>query len=278
LTEGRLGLELEGLPVATRDLIRNALPAAKLLDCSNLLKILRSVKSEDEIARLRRAAEISEVAAMDALQEAEAGVKVSHVISHYRASIAGMGADFDHFAYAPRGMGIATEPDYELTAHDVMYVDFGCKYRYVCSDSGTTLVVNDWTKDLERLFQAARDSMDAGIRALRPGTQASSVQRAMQEAMAEHNVVITYPHGHSLGLAIRDYPILTPATGLPIKDDCVDVSSDLALEPDMVINLEAPIFVFGHGSVHIEQTLLVTEEGAKPLVTQERSRPARPNR
>jgi Xaa-Pro aminopeptidase len=277
LTEGRIGIELDGLSVPVRDRIREALPAAEVLDCSNLLRLLRSVKSEDEITRLRRAAEINEMAAIEALREARPGVGMSHLVSRYRTCIGPMGADFDHFAYVPRGMGIATEPDYELTAQDVMYVDFGCKYRYVCSDSGTTLVVDAWTKELERLFQTARDSMDAGIRALRPGTKASTVQRAMQEAMADHGVLITYPHGHSLGLAIRDYPILTPATGLPIKDDCIDVSSDLALEPNMVINLEAPILIFGLGSVHLEQTLLITEAGAEQLIPQERNHPVRPN-
>jgi Xaa-Pro aminopeptidase len=278
LTEGRLGIELDGLPTPVRDRIRQALPAAELLDCSNLLRLLRAVKSEDEINRLRRAAEISEVAVMEALQAAGPGVLMSDLIGRYRAAIAQMGADFDHFAYAPRGMGIATEPDYELTSDDVMYVDFGCKHRYVCSDSGTTLVVDEWTKELERLFLFVRDSMDAGIRALRPGVRSSTVQREMQEAMAERGVSISYPHGHSLGLAIRDYPILTPATGLPIRDDVIDVSSDLALEPNMVINLEAPILMFGLGSVHVEQTFLISERGAEPLISQERSRPVRPER
>jgi Xaa-Pro aminopeptidase len=278
LTEGRLGIELDGLPTPLRDRLRQALPAAELLDCSNLLRLLRAVKSADEINRLRRAAEISEGAVMEALQAAGPGVPISDLIGRYRASIAQMGADFDHFAYAPRGMGIATEPDYELTSNDVMYVDFGCKYRYVCSDSGTTLVVDEWTEELERMFRAVRASMDAGIRALRPGVRSSTVQRAMQEAMAERGISITYPHGHSLGLAIRDYPILVPATGLPIKDDCIDVSSDLVLEPNMVINLEAPILIFGLGSVHLEQTFLITERGAEPLIPQERSRPVRANR
>jgi Xaa-Pro aminopeptidase len=278
LAAGRLGIELDGLPSPLRDRLRQALPAAELLDCSNLLRLLRAVKSEDEITRLRRAGEISEVAVMEALQAAGPGVLMSDVIGRYRASVAQMGADFDHFAYAPRGMGIATEPDHQLTSHDVMYVDFGCKHRYVCSDSGTTLVVDEWTRELERLFLVARESMDAGIRSLRPGVRGSAVQREMQEAMAERGVSITYPHGHSLGLALRDYPILVPATGLPIKDGCIDVSSDLALEPNMVINLEAPILIFGLGSVHVEQTFLITERGAEPLLPQERSRPVRTNR
>jgi hypothetical protein len=46
----------------------------------------------------------------------------------------------------------------------------------------------------------------------------------------------------------------------------------------MVINLEAPIFTFGLGSVHSEQTLVMTEMGAEPLTPQERGHPARPSK
>jgi Xaa-Pro aminopeptidase len=70
--------------------------------------------------------------------------------------------------------------------------------------------------------------------------------------------------------------MIMPASGLPIEDDCVQVSSDLEIEPDMVINLEAPVFRFGGSSLHVEQTFLVTEQGAEPLLPQERVHPARP--
>jgi Xaa-Pro aminopeptidase len=70
--------------------------------------------------------------------------------------------------------------------------------------------------------------------------------------------------------------MIMPASGLPIKDDCVEVSSDLKIEPNMVINLEAPVFCFGAISLHIEQTFLVTERGAEPLLPQRRSHPVRP--
>ena len=111
---------------------------------------------------------------------------------------------------------------------------------------------------------------------MRPGALVSWVQRAMQEALEERGIRRCFPHGHSLGLAIRDYPIVMAASGLPIQDDCVHVSSDLALEPDMVINLEAPVFCFGSTSLHVEQTFLMTEQGAQPLLRQDRSQPVRP--
>ena len=276
LSDARIGIELDGLPERFHRFVSQSLPRAELKDCSNLLRLLRAVKSKDEVELLRRSAEINELAATEALHEAKPGRPISHVIHHYTKCIAEMDAHFDHFAYSPKGMGIATEPDYILGTDDVMYVDFGCSFQHVLSDSGTTLALGEWSTELAKTHESLRASVEAGARAMRPGSLVSSVQRAMQDALAERGITRCFPHGHSLGLAIRDYPIVMGASGLPITDDCVQVSSDLALEPNMVINLEAPVFCFGSTSVHIEQTFLMTDQGAESLLIQDRSQPVRP--
>jgi Xaa-Pro dipeptidase len=116
-------------------------------------------------------------------------------------------------------------------------------------------------------------SVDAGMAAAAPGVLASQVQAVMRSAMEEVGVVDSYPHGHGFGLEVRDYPILCPPTGRAIRDECVEVSSDLPLEEGMVFNLEAPLFVLGRGSVHTERSFVVTAGGCEPLVPQERGAP-----
>jgi len=63
----------------------------------------------------------------------------------------------------------------------------------------------------------------------------------MTDFLARHGITACFPHGHGLGLELRDYPIIVPDTGLRISDDCVDLPADLPLEPGMVINLEVLI-------------------------------------
>ncbi len=60
LSGATLGVEADGMTDARYDQLRRALPDARLLDCSNLIRLLRMVKTGDEIDRLTRAAEISE--------------------------------------------------------------------------------------------------------------------------------------------------------------------------------------------------------------------------
>ena len=74
LSEARIGLEMEGMPAARQANLLEALPGALLLDCTNLIRLVRAVKSPEELRRLTQAAEISERAGMEALAMARPGL------------------------------------------------------------------------------------------------------------------------------------------------------------------------------------------------------------
>jgi Xaa-Pro dipeptidase len=273
LEGGQIGLEMESLPKRLREQIRSSLPRAKIKDCSNLLRLIRMVKSGEELSHLRRSAEINEQAAMESLLLARPGRSVRDLTAHFRTRVAELGADFDHFAFGIRGLGIATEPNYILRNEDVLFVDFGCSYQNYFSDSGTTLAIGAMPKVLHERHSALRACVTAAAEAIKPGVRASIVRDAMWKTLNERGITASFPHGHGLGLEVRDYPIVVADNGLRIQDECVSVASDLSLESDMVINLESAIFAPGTGSVHIEKSFLVTPDGNSPLIVQDRSSP-----
>jgi Xaa-Pro aminopeptidase len=270
LETGRIGFEMDGFPSAKLEELRLRLPSAALLDCSNLIRIIRMVKSGEEIARLRRAAEISERAASAALRLARGGVSMLDLTQEYRIQAATRGANLDHFAFGLRGRGIATEPDYVLRGDEVMYIDFGCEYRHYFSDSGLTLALTDPAPRQREKYGALLECIAAGQGAMRAGTNASTVCRAMHRVLDRHGLSGLDPHGHGLGLEVRDYPIIVRDNGRRISDHCIDVPSDLPLETGMVLNLEVSVLNDGEHSLHIEQSFLVGDAGAEPLVPHDR--------
>ena len=277
LTGARIGLEAEGLPAETNDQITRALPRASLKDCTNIIRLIRMVKSEEEIKRLTRSAEINEQVGMECLIESRPGQPIFELARQYRKRAGELGADFDHFAFGVRGLGMATDTNYELAEDDVLYVDWGCIYEHYFSDTGTTLAMREPEAHLQTRHAALRACMAAGVEALRPGAKASAAQAAMLQTLNDNGITVTFPHGHGVGLEVRDYPILVADNGLRIKDGCVDVASDLPLEADMVLNLEAMVSLAGIASLHIEQSFVVTPEGSRPLVPQDRSQPVQPS-
>ena len=218
LQSARLGVELEELPVAHLRALRSGLPRAQVLDCSNLLRYIRAVKTDDEIERLRRAAQINEAAATASLAEAAPGVSLAQLSRSYRAQVAQDGADFDHFALGIDGVGIATEPAHQLADGAVMYVDFGCRWRSCYSDSGLTLALGPLPAELQRRYDALRACIDAGVALLRPGQRASQAHGAMQRVIDGSEIRVAAPHGHGLGLEVRDYPVIVADNGLHLRD------------------------------------------------------------
>ena len=276
LLGAQIGLEMGGLTPKARVALDGALPHASVKDCSNLIRLIRAVKSPEEIRRMAYAAQISEQVGMECLAMARPGRRATDLVQHYRARIAALGADFEHFAYGIQGMGIATEADYRFAADDVLFVDFGCIYQHYFSDTGTTLAVGAIPPALRERHAALRACMAAGMQAARPGVSVSAVRGAMWQTLNGHGITASFPHGHGLGLEIRDYPIVVANTGLRLRDECVDVPSDLPLEVDMVFNLEAAVFMPGVGSPHIERSFVVTTDGCRPLTEQDRSGPFQP--
>ncbi len=276
LTGARIGLETEGLTPPAKEALQGALPRAAVQDCSNLIRLIRAVKSPEEIDRLARSAEINEEVGLESLALARSGEPFANIVQHFRARVAELGADFDHFAYGYRGMGIALEPDYRLADDDVLFVDWGCNYRRYYSDTGTTLAMPAPAAILLERHAALRECMEAGRQAIGPGVKASVVHGAMWQTLTAQGLTAINPHGHGVGLEIRDYPIIVADNGLRLRDDCIDVPSDLPLEVDMVFNLESALFMAGVGSPHIERSYVVTPDGCRLLTPQDRSGPVQP--
>lgn len=276
LSGARIGLEAEGLPAGTKAAIAAAFPRAEFVDCSNLIRLVRMVKTAAEIGWLERAAAIGEEAAHASLADARVGGSMRDLVQRFRVEVAQRGADLDHFAFGVKGMGLATETDYIAVEGDACYIDYGCVYQYYCSDSGLTLAFSPLSDEWARKYEALYACLRAGTRAMVPGARASTVPAAMWEVLHEYGISASFPHGHGLGLEVRDYPILVADTGLRICDECVDEPADLPLEADMVLNLEAMVFALGLASVHIEQSFVVGREGGRALTVQDRTRPFYP--
>jgi Xaa-Pro dipeptidase len=273
LARARIGVEREAFEPRELAELARLLPNVELADCTNLLRLVRAVKTPREIELLAEAAEITERAALAAFAEARPGVSVSALARGFRARIAADGADFDHFAVSIRGLGLLCESERRLDAGSVLYVDFGCISRGWFSDTGTTLCCGEPTASARSDFAAVRDAVGAGAAAMAPGVRGSAVQAVMQGVLAEHGVTASFPHGHGVGLEVRDYPVLVPDAGAVIADDCVEVGADLPLEAGMVVNLEAPMMRVGERSVHCEQTFVITEDGCRGLIEQDRAAP-----
>jgi Xaa-Pro dipeptidase len=268
---GRVAVEAAGLAAGELDALGELVPGIEIGDGSVLLRLIRMVKTADEIARSRHAAEIAEGALRALVAAVAPGRTLAELAQVFRREVAAGGADLEHVAIDPFGLGIATVSGYRVRERDVLLLDVGCLYRSCVSDTGVTVAVEPLAGEAAERYELVRDCLEAGARTLAPGVPVSAVYAAMRGVVDGTLAQRSGPQGHGLGLEPRELPFIGPPTDLRLADDVVDVAVDQALEPDMVINLEVPLEWPGHYAVHVERSFLITASGVEPLLPQDRS-------
>ena len=267
---GRVGIDGSNTSAELWGALRAALPAAELRDCRQLLRLARAVKTPIELELLARSAEVNESALLAALSSRPENESLASLSIRYRTAVAEGGADFDHLTPAVGGLGFTEAGRVELPVGEVLAVDSGCSVEGYFSDTQVTTCADEVPDRLAARYEALRSSViDVGGAALRPGVRASQPYEAIAAALHESRAG-GLAGGHGLGLELRDLPIIAPASGRAIRDDCVEVDSDLTLEAGMVVNVEATALILGEASLGCEVSYVITEDGARPLTSQHR--------
>lgn len=95
----------------------------------------------------------------------------------------------------------------------------------------------------------------------------------MIKCLEKNKVYGLEPYGHGIGLHPSEYPLITGNLNYTYHDGFEQRSADFTLEKNMTISIEAPYYIFGQVSYTIEVSAVVSENGYKGLVTQNRCKP-----
>jgi Xaa-Pro dipeptidase len=255
-----VGIEKLYLSVANAELAGAAAPSATFSACDGLLARLRVVKSEDEIAAIRRAAAVVDRVVQHIGTLAEPGVSEAELAAECSIRLRSEGGDALAFeplvltgprSALPHGQpGTAT-----LAKGDLLIVDLGVTVEGYVADVTRTFVVGGSPDERQReIFELVHAAERAGIEAVRPGNPACAVDDAARRVITERGYGSNFIHrtGHGLGLEGHEPPYVT-------------ATNDEPLEPGMVLTVEPGIYIEGWGGVRIEDDVVVREHGAEVL-------------
>jgi len=242
--------------------IASALRGARSLDAKPFFTAARSTKSDLEVEKLATTSAMTEHGIQMAFDHARAGVSeldLSTII--YREIIAAGG--IPRFVVVTSGLRSALVDAYATTAKlrqgDLLRIDVGCTVDGYWADTARTAVVGEPTRMQSERYAAILDGELAQMRMARPGIEASSLFRVAVDAV-RRGALAGYQRthcGHGLGLTAHEFPSLA-------------ANNETVLKEGMVLCVETPYYELGWGGMMVEDTILITADGNRPLTKADR--------
>ena len=254
-----IGIEAQWVPTAVRAVVADCTPDWSIIPVDGLFDGIRMVKSPREITLIRDAVRLGDVMQRAVREFSVKGMTEIEVFGLAKARMEKIAAGRVPVRVALRGGCGSAEvwqgdpQSYELHDGDLVLSDLLPQWHGYWSDSCSTTVVGGVPSAAQsRMHRAAREALDIGIEAARPGIVAGELDRRVRGAVARHGY--EYPHhtGHGLGVSLHEQPYIW-------KD------APTILAAGMVIALEPGAYVPAIGGVRQEVSLLITGDGAEIL-------------
>lgn len=255
----RLGLEAASVSWAEQRAYASAF-GVDLVPTSDLVERLRAVKDAGEVARIEAACDIASAALAEVLPLAATGVSertFAHALEDAMRARGASGPSFDTIVSAGANAALPHHrADHTpIALGDLLVIDFGCVVDGYCSDMTRTVVVGDapagWQAELVEVATAAQA---AGVAAVRPGLGGRELHETCAGVIDARGMgeLFTHGTGHGVGLQIHESPWAGPAA-----TDTLVVGNVVTVEPG--------VYRVGLGGVRVEDTVLVTPHGCRPL-------------
>ncbi|MEQ8507585.1 MAG: M24 family metallopeptidase [Rhodospirillaceae bacterium] len=249
---GRVAADVE--PVMRSVLEATDATKATVVSADDALRRIRPVKSEAEITLMRYAAQANADGALQAARAVRAGADVRELRASYFAAVASRGM---------RGVFMVIDrvssPTYEAQLRDGQCFSIDCVSEYMGyhGDFARAVYIGEPAKRMQRVTDITGKAWDSIREQIRPGLRFSEIRAmgktALEKLGADFSISFT---PHSVGLYHADH---VGNAGSPPREDIV-------LEKNMVLSVDCPMGATGMGgSSHLEDLMLITEDGAEPI-------------
>ncbi|MBX6312241.1 MAG: aminopeptidase P family protein [Isosphaeraceae bacterium] len=256
----RVGIEPSSVPAGIVQGMVSARPDLELVDLDSIIRDLRRVKDEDELALLRQSIRAGEAGHAAALAEIRPGMsEFEAYLLVQKAALEAAGdryllyGDFDS---GPRAQNVVGPPTQRImAAGDLFILDFSVVVFGYRGDFANTIVVGGRPSARQQeLYEGCVAALAAGEALLRPGASGRDIDAAIRRAFAERGLDPNYPThtGHGIGLSHPEPPYLVP-------------ESDDVLRAGDVVTLEPGQYGPGFGGMRFERNYRITPEGFETL-------------
>ncbi len=263
-----LGFEAEHVTVELLGKMQQKVPGVAWKPVIGMAQSLRASKSEGEIATIRRAVDLADLAMDEAYRVVRPGMSERRLAWLLEVFMRERGAEalaFDIIVGAGENGALPHHRASEriIGEGEPIVIDMGCVMDGYCSDLTRTFSLGPAVdSDYDRVYGIVDAANRAAVAGLRPGMTGKAGDALARDviAAAGHGDHFGHSLGHGVGLAVHEGPRLSP------------LADDVILPVSAVVTVEPGVYLPGRFGVRIEDMVVLRDGGAELL-----TRVARPS-
>lgn len=257
----RIGIEFQYTPIIFFQELLKLSPGTEFIPCDDLFDELRMTKTPQEVALISDCAKAAEVGMHEALLQAKPGWTEKQLADQIRVNILDNGADDVTTILLGSGdgaRGYYTPTTDSLQEGEIVRIDLNAISGGYYSDMGRMAVVGEPTQEQEDVYNKLWELNQRIIHFIRPGIKANETFQFCQDVAQDLGVTLLDQAyiglGHSTGINNSEIPKLVGGDSTELREG-------------MVLNIEPDIFGPEGEVMHVEEMLLVKEDGNSEVLT-----------
>ena len=254
----KLAIEKSHLTVERYEAIQARYPELSFAGIDEKVNAMRICKEEEELVKLRKAAELADYAIQVGCDAIEEGKTEMEILNEIETAIKAKGysMSFDTMVLAgekaasPHG----TPGDRKIQKGDLILFDLGVIYDGYCSDITRTVAFGQPGEEQIAIYNTVRKANEDAIAAVKPGVRAMDLDKIARDVITDagYGEYFTHRLGHGLGISVHEFPSITGA-------------NEMTLNPGTVFTIEPGIYKTNVAGVRIEDDVVVTKDGVEVL-------------
>jgi Xaa-Pro aminopeptidase len=256
----KLGIEAERISYEFISALNRRLPKLEVVPIDKkYLEHLRSRKTSEEKAKIKRAAHIASMACQEIIGRGISGKTEIAVAAELEMEMRRNGAEAVAFesivASAERSALPHAQPtDRVIGRGEFVIIDYGCRLDGYHSDETVTCLTGKPSAEQKKIHQVVYDAHMRALEAVKPGAQAREIDAVARLSIAASGYGKYFLHGlgHGVGLEIHEPPFLSPR-------------GRGALAEGMVFTIEPGVYIEDLGGVRLESLVYLDRQGPEIL-------------
>lgn len=255
-----LAVEGQVMRVFVHHALKAAQPDLTIIEGEREISALRMIKTDEDIAALQSAIDISERALQRTLDSITLGQTEKQIEQTLIKMLFDEGADDLSFhPIVAAGDGSAqphahARHDYAVKAGDALLIDFGARKDGFVADITRTVFLDHVTDEGRAVYDTVLQANLAALAVTRAGVTAHDIDDAATQVLEESDFAdrIRTKTGHGLGRDVHEAPYIVRGNDMPLPAGTVYTN-------------EPGLYEIGNFGVRIEDDVLITEDGYRTL-------------